>query len=192
MGPTRLTALVILALTLLGMPLATHAQSVEKVYRIGYLGNHPITAQTAHLWEAFVEALRELGYMEGKNIVIERRYSEGKAEKLPALAAELLRLRVDAIIAGDAPAAHAAKAATTTTPMVFFAVANPVETGLVASLRKPGRNITGLSASASSGSRSASSSMDPFRSAKSTVTCLRSPSRALFEVRIFSARCLGV
>jgi ABC-type uncharacterized transport system substrate-binding protein len=143
----RANLIIVLTLSLLAAPLDTQAQPVGKVYRIGYLGNLPLTAHTAHLWEAFLQALRELGYTEGKNIVIERRYSEGKAEKLPALAAELLRLRVDAIVVGDAPAAHAAKAATTTTPIVFLAVANPVETGLVASLRRPGGNITGFAAS---------------------------------------------
>jgi ABC-type uncharacterized transport system substrate-binding protein len=144
---TRFTALALLALALLAAPLATQAQPVGKMYRIGYLGNLPITAQTAHLWEAFLEALRELGYTEGKNVLIERRYSDGQAERLPALAAELLRLRVDVLVVGDVPAAHAAKAATSTTPIVFLAVANPVEAGLVASLGRPGSNITGFAAS---------------------------------------------
>jgi putative ABC transport system substrate-binding protein len=117
------------------------AQQPTKTPRIGYLGSTSVSART----EAFQQGLRELGYVEGKNIVIEWRRHEGKVDRLPALAAELVRLKVDIIITAGAPAARAAKEATVTIPIVMIQVGDPVGSGFVASLARPGGNITGLS-----------------------------------------------
>ena len=95
--------------------------------------------------EAFRQGLRELGYVEGKNIVIEWRYAEGKLDRLPALAAELVRLKVDIIVTGGPAATRAAKEATVTIPIVMAQDTDPVGNGFVASLARPGGNITGLS-----------------------------------------------
>ncbi len=134
------------ALEVLTAPLAASAQQPAKVHRIGILGTvPPTTPEVARVWEALVKGLRELGYVEGQNIVIERRYSEGRQERLPELAAELVRLKVDVIVAAGTPPPHAAKRATTTIPIVMTNHADPVGSGLVASLARPGGNITGLS-----------------------------------------------
>jgi putative tryptophan/tyrosine transport system substrate-binding protein len=135
--------LVTLTLSLLTVPLAARAQSPGQVYRIGFLSTDP---PLAHLWEALLDGLRERGYREGQNLVFERRFSEGHAERFPELAAELVRLRVDCIIVTTTPAALAAKHATQTIPIVMTAAIDPVGAGLVASLVRPGGNITGLSA----------------------------------------------
>jgi putative ABC transport system substrate-binding protein len=137
---------LVLALFVLAQPLAAEAQQAAKVFRIGILGHFPPTEpEVSRLWEGFLQGLRELGYVEGQNIVIERRYSEGRFERLPALAAELVGLRVDLILATATPGAVAAKQATSTIPIVMTHHSDPVGTGLVASLAKPGGNITGLS-----------------------------------------------
>ena len=98
----------------------------------------------SHLRDAFLQGLRELGYVEGRNVVIEYRYAEGKPERLPALAAELVALKVDVIVTVSNTTALAAKQATRTVPIVFTAVANPVAAGIVTSLARPGGNLTGL------------------------------------------------
>jgi ABC-type uncharacterized transport system substrate-binding protein len=122
------------------------AQQPAKVPRIGYLRVGPATAPTnQRSREAFLEGLRELGYVQGKNIVIEWRFAEGRYDRLPDLAAELVRLQVDVLVAGSTPEAVAAKNATKTLPIVFAGVGDPVATGLVASLASPGGNLTGLS-----------------------------------------------
>jgi putative tryptophan/tyrosine transport system substrate-binding protein len=126
---------------LLAGPLAGEAQQAAKVPRIGYLALNP----TPHLQEAFRQGLRDLGYVEGRNLVIEYRDAEGKAERLPALAAELVALKVDVILAAGTPAALATKQATRTLPIVFTAIADPVTSRLVTSLAQPGGNVTGLS-----------------------------------------------
>jgi ABC-type uncharacterized transport system substrate-binding protein len=137
---------VILTLSLTLAPLAAKAQQAEKVYRIGYLTTDPpTTPEGARMWGQFLEGLRDHGYVEGQNIIIERRYWEGRAERLPALAADLVRLKVDVIVTGAMQATQAAKNATTTIPIIMVAVADPVRTGLVASLARPGGNVTGLS-----------------------------------------------
>ena len=118
------------------------AQQKGKVPRIGFL--LPRTAVP----EEFRQRLRELGYVEGKNIIIEPRYAEGKFKRFPGFAAELVQLRVDVIATVSTPAAKAAKEATTTIPIVMLASGDPVRRGLVASLAKPGGNITGLTRSA--------------------------------------------
>ncbi len=121
------------------------AQLPAKVFRIGTLapGARPAGPDWKQRW-AFVEGLRELGWIEGQNIVIEDRWADGKTDRLPALAAELVRLKVDAIFTQSWPAAVAAKQATTTIPVVIIGAGDPVGTGLVVSLAHPGGNITGL------------------------------------------------
>jgi putative ABC transport system substrate-binding protein len=134
---------VVLTLSLTLAPLAAEAQQAGKIDRIGYLT--PSSAgDTPHLREAFRQGLRDLGYVEGRNVVIEYRSAEGKVERLPALAAELVALKVDVILAPSTPAALAAKQATKTIPIVFTSVADPVASGLVTSLARPGGNVTGL------------------------------------------------
>jgi ABC-type uncharacterized transport system substrate-binding protein len=122
---------------------SAQAQSV-KVPRIGYLAASPSTASPART-EAFRQGLRELGYVEGKNIVIEYRWAEGKVDRLPGLASELVRLKVDVIVTAGPTAVPPAKEATTTIPIVMTFDTDPVGSGFVASLARPGGNITGLS-----------------------------------------------
>ena len=119
------------------------AQPAAKVYRIGYptVGT---TAQGIPGYRAFIDELRDLGYVEGRNIVIERRYADGKLERLPDLAAELVRLRVDVIVAGTNPSVAAAKRATATIPIVMTSAVDPVGAGFIASLARPGGNVTGV------------------------------------------------
>ena len=129
------------ALVALGaVPLAAEAQQAAKIARIGYLGD----AAGPRL-EAFLQGLRDLGYVEGRNLVIEYRFAEGKFERLPALAAELVALKVDVILAPSTVAALAAKQATRTLPIVFAAAGDPVGSGLVTSLARPSGNVTGSS-----------------------------------------------
>jgi putative ABC transport system substrate-binding protein len=120
------------------------AQRREKVHRIGVLISAS-TVATVPFIEAFRQGLRELGYVEGKNIAIERRFADGKLDRLPDLATELVRLKVDIIVAaGSILAVRAAKQSTSTIPIVIIIASDPVESGLVASLARPGGNITGL------------------------------------------------
>src|SRR5438094_1479709 len=123
---------VVLTLGLCVAPFAGEAQQAANVARIGYLStNH---GANPHLREAFRQGLRDLGYIEGRNVVIEYRDAEGKPERLPALAAELVGLKVDVIVAIGTPHALAAKQATKTIPIVFTALPDPVTSGLVTSL----------------------------------------------------------
>jgi ABC-type uncharacterized transport system substrate-binding protein len=124
---------------LLAVPRAAVAQQVGKVPRIGVLG----TAHSA-TWDGFRQGLRERGYTEGRTILIEWRWTEGRAERTPSLAADLVRLQPDVIVTASPQPTAAAKAATATIPIVFIAVADPVRAGLVATLARPGGNITGL------------------------------------------------
>jgi putative ABC transport system substrate-binding protein len=117
-------------------------QQTSKVHRIGYLG---FGAAAPDLQGAFRRRLRELGWVEGQNLTIEHRLAEGQYERLPMLAAELVRLKVDVIVASPTPAALAAQKATETIPIVGISFDNPVPLGLVASLARPGGNVTGLS-----------------------------------------------
>jgi putative ABC transport system substrate-binding protein len=139
----RPTLAVALALALLAAPLAVEAQPGAKVPRIGWL---PINLAAAPInLEPFRQGLRDLGYVEGRDLVIETRDAEGKLERLPALAAELVALKVDVIVAPGTPQALAAKKATKTIPIVFIGAADPVADGLVTSLARPGGNATGSS-----------------------------------------------
>ncbi|MBI4607388.1 MAG: ABC transporter substrate-binding protein [Candidatus Rokubacteria bacterium] len=139
------TAALLIALGILLAPLAADAQPPARVARIGILWLNPLSA-TGHLLEAFRQGLRELGYVEGQNIAIEFRSAEGKLERLPDVAAELVRLKVDVIMTGTIPLIRAAQRATTTIPIVMGnSGGDPVRDGFVASLARPGGNITGLS-----------------------------------------------
>jgi len=140
--------IVTLTLSLLAAPLAADAQQAGKVPRIGFLGVTSPSDRPSHL-DAFRQRLRELGWVEGQNIVIDYRYAEGRVDRLPDLAAELVRLKVDLIVASaGTQAATAAKNATETIPIVMIYVRDPVGTGLIASLARPGGNVTGVSGSA--------------------------------------------
>ena len=134
----------VLAAMLVALGLPAQAQQPKKVARIGYLAAASRTG-ISHLTEAFLQGLRELGYVEGQNISIEYRWADGNFERLPELAAELVRLKVDVIVALVTQASLAAKNATGTIPIVMVAVANPVDSGLIATLARPGANITGTS-----------------------------------------------
>ncbi len=139
----RRTLLCALALGAFGAPLAAAAQQTGKPHRIGFLGNSTATLE-ANLVGPFREGLRDLGYVEGQNIVIEYRWAEGKYERFPALISELLALKVEVIVTAGTPATLAVKRATTSVPVVMIAVGDPVGTGIVPSLSRPGGNITGL------------------------------------------------
>jgi putative tryptophan/tyrosine transport system substrate-binding protein len=122
----------------------THAQQAGKIFRIGFLDNST-AAGSAVLVDAFRQEMRKLSWIEGKNITIEYRFAEQKDERLPELAADLVRLKIDLIVVTGGPAALAAKGATSTIPIVIAQVGDPVGAGLVASLARPGGNVTGLS-----------------------------------------------
>ena len=121
----------------------THAQQTAKIARIGYLEPGTASGNTV-LLDGFRQELSKLAWIEGKNITIEYRFAEQKNERLPELAADLVRLKVDLIVVSSGPAASAAKKATTTIPIVMANVGDPVGAGLIASLARPGRNVTGL------------------------------------------------
>ncbi len=160
----RVAALsVILALVLLAAPVPSHGQQSAKVYRIGWLGfdqaprnttpqNCP-TAGTPNWpawpnWQGWIEGLQKHGYIPGQNLVIECRWTEGRPERAPALAAELVSLKVDLIVANGTASVQATKQASSTIPIVMVGVIDPVGRGLVASLARPGGNVTGLTDSA--------------------------------------------
>ena len=138
-----LPALCSVGALLFALSFEAEAQELKRVPRIGFLTSSPSVFPDRN--EAFRQGLRELGYVEGKNIVIEWRYAEGKIDRYPALAAELVRLKVDIIVAGSPTTTIFLKEATTTIPIVMGYHTDPVGTGLVASLARPGGNITGLS-----------------------------------------------
>jgi putative ABC transport system substrate-binding protein len=137
----RILAVGIVA-AVLATPLVSIAQQ-KKLHRIGFLGNSTATLET-HLVGPFREGLRDLGYLEGHNVVIEYRWAEGKYEQFPTLIGELLALKMDVIVTAGTPATLAVKKATTSVPLVMIAVGDPVGTGIVPSLNRPGGNITGL------------------------------------------------
>jgi putative ABC transport system substrate-binding protein len=132
------------AAALLAAPLAAEAQQAGKVYRVGILTNKASDPAEARLWQAFRSGLRERGWIEGQNILIEFRAAEGNTARLPELAADLVRLKVDLIVARASIWVQPAKEATSSIPIVFLTHADPVGTGHVASLARPGGNITGL------------------------------------------------
>jgi putative ABC transport system substrate-binding protein len=134
-----------LGLALVSAPLATHGQPSGKAHRLGVLRNGaPPPAPDAQL-EAFRRGLRELGWVEGKNVVLDLRWADGQVDRLPALAAELVRLRPDVIVAGGSEGVQAAREATATIPIVMMFIGYPIELGFIESLARPGGNVTGLS-----------------------------------------------
>src|SRR5262245_44872746 len=136
---------ILVAVILLTVAVVTEAQQPKKVARIGYLSNTDPATESARS-EAIRRALRELGYIEGQNIAIEYRYAEGKFDRAPELAAELVRLNVDIIVVAGGPTwIQAAKNASKTIPIVMVSSIDPVERGLVESLAPPGGNVTGFS-----------------------------------------------
>ena len=134
---------VVLAVSLSLAPLVAEAQA-GKVYRIGILGESASDPSEARLWQTFRLGLRDLGWIEGRNILIESRWNEGDSARLPELAADLVRLRVDLIVTRGSTYVQGARTATSSIPIVFTMHADPVRTGHVVSLARPGGNITGL------------------------------------------------
>src|SRR5262245_4818603 len=141
----KLVGLLAIALTFTFGGAVIDAQQTGKIFRIGFLDNST-AAGMAVLSEAFRQELSKLGWIEGKNIAIEYRFAEGKNDRLPQLTADLVRLKVDLIVVASGPSVLAAKSATTSIPIVMTSHADPVAAGLVASLSRPGGNVTGLSA----------------------------------------------
>ena len=143
MAGLRFAGAIILLLVELFTPIIAAAQEPAKVPRIGYMSTK--LAANPHIIEAFRHGLQDLGYVEGRNLVVEYRSAEGKLERFPALSAELVALKVDLIVAANTQAALAAKQATRTIPIVFVGPPDPASSGLVTSLARPGANVTGLS-----------------------------------------------
>ena len=152
MKPSVAALTVSLALSLLFTPVSSSGQQPGRVHRIGWLINglspkDPTPRNCPHktepFWQASMEAFRERGYIQGQNLVIECRWTEGRDERAPALASELVDLKVDLIVATATNQVRAAKQATSTIPIVMVNVSNPVERGLVANLARPGGNVTG-------------------------------------------------
>lgn len=135
--------MVTVGLALLAVSLPGHAQPKARMPRIGFLGNST-AALEANLVAPFREGLREFGLREGENVIIEYRWAEGRYDRFPALIAELIGAKVDVIVTAGTPATLAVKKATTTVPLVMVAVGDPVGTGIIPSLSRPGGNITGL------------------------------------------------
>ena len=135
--------ILLLVLTILGAPVVVEAQHAGKVYRVGLLGNSTATLE-ANLVEPFREGLREHGYVEGTNVIIEYRWAEGAYERFPTLVAELVASKVDVIVTAGTPAALAVMKTAPSIPLVMVAVGDPVGSGLVTSLARPGGNRTGL------------------------------------------------
>ena len=130
------------AVLLLAGSVAAQAQQAARVYRVGFVSPLSPSPEPPTL-RAFRQGLRELGYVEGRNVIVDARFAEGRSERLPELVAEVLRLKVDVLVAGSSLGALAAKRATTTVPIVFAGLIDPVALGVVASFARPGGNITG-------------------------------------------------
>ena len=138
----RVPAVLLAVLSLLAAPLAAQAQQAGKIPRVGFVEAGSRSANQ-HFADAFRAGLHELGYLEGQSITVEERWAEGKIERFPDLLADLLRLKVDVIVQASGQGAVAAKKLTTTVPVVFVGVGDPVGVGLVTSLARPGGNVTG-------------------------------------------------
>ncbi len=141
MKKTTLLLIVVIVMQL-AVGMIAHAQQAGKIFRIGFLDSSTASGM-AGLVEAFRQELSKLGWIEGKNIAIEYRFGEQQNERLPELAADLVRLKVDLIVVAGTPSVLAAKKATTTIPIVMVSATDPVGAGLVASLARPGGNVTG-------------------------------------------------
>jgi putative ABC transport system substrate-binding protein len=174
-------------------PITARAQQPEKVPRIGYLGSSSASARD----EVFRQGLRELGYVEGKNIVIEYRFAEGKFDRLPDLATELVQLKTDVIVAQATQASLAAKGATKTIPIVMCNVSDPVGSGLVASLARPGANITGTASMTAEVVGKSLALLKETVPNLSRVAVLWNPDNAIFQAQMLretqiAAAALGV
>ena len=187
-----------IVLALLAAPLAARAQPGATVYRIGFLGNVPPTKDPVSrpFFSAFVQGLREAGWVEGRNTTIEWRYADGRIERFPDLVAELVRLKVDVIVTSSLPAAQAAKQATTTIPIVAIGISDPVGQGLIVSLGRPGGNITGFATSFPELAAKRLQLLKEVLPKTSRVTVLRNPAnpgniRIWNEVQV-AGRTLGV
>ena len=141
----RRAFITIVSGSILAPPLAAEAQPAGRVYRVGILGEAASDPSEARLWQAFRSGMRERGWIEGQNILIESRWAEGNSARLPQLAADLVRLKVDLIVTRGSIYTQGARTATSSIPIVFTMHADPEKTGHVASLARPGGNITGLS-----------------------------------------------
>jgi len=128
---------------ILATPLTAQAQQARKVWRLGFLA--PGSSQDMSRSSVLMQTLQALGYVQNQSLLVERRFAEGKIDRLPALAAELVQLTVDVIFTVSTPGVRAAQSATTTIPIVFVGVSDPVGSGLVLSLSRPGANTTGVS-----------------------------------------------
>ena len=140
----RRMMLLVVAMSVTCCPLRTLAQQQSRVWRVGFLLPNPLSDNSRNV-DSFLRGMRELGYIEGRNLIIERRSADGHFERLPGMAAELVQLKVDVIVAGGSPAIIAAQKATSTIPIVMASTGDPVGSGFVKSLARPGGNITGLS-----------------------------------------------
>ena len=165
-------------------PLAARAQLTGKVYRIGYLSPGSATPGPLARHDAFQQGLRDLGYVEGKNIIIEYRFAEGKFDRLPGLAAELVELKVDLIVSVVTQASLAAKNATSTIPVVIVSVSDPLGSGLVASLARPGGNVTGTSAMTAEVSGKSLEALKEAVPKASHVAVLWNPDNSIFQSQI--------
>jgi putative ABC transport system substrate-binding protein len=145
MPPRGIVVSLCLALALLAVPVRSDGQQAGKVWRIGFLVPQSRTGFVDGSYREFLSEMRDLGHAEGKDFIVEWRFADGQYERLPGLAAELVRLNVDVLIASGSPAIRAAQQATTTIPIVFPTTGDPVGSGFVASLARPGGNITGVS-----------------------------------------------
>ena len=188
----NISRLVAVALILVGCVGMAEAQQAKKLPRIGYLA---IGSEVGQVSEAFLQGLRDLGYVEGKNIIIEYRGDPQRREdRLPELAADLVRLKVDVIVALDPPAAHAAQNATKTTPIVIRSTADPVRAGFVSSLARPGGNITGMTSISSELYGKRLELLKEVIPRLSRVAVLRNPDRSAsaFEAMQNAARSLAL
>ena len=165
-------------------PRTLGAQQARKIPRIGYMSPN---IELSHRDRSFVQGLRELGYVDGKNILIEYRFAAGKFKHLPALASELVRLNVDVIVAGVTQASLAAKAATKTIPVVILGVSDPVASGLVASLARPGNNITGTSSQIAEVQGKSLQMLKEIVPKLSRVAVLWNPGNAIFQAQMLQA-----
>src|SRR5512145_2546939 len=173
----RRECVLAIASVIAALPLAGFAQ---KTPRVGYLFSFP-RAEGEHLWQACRAGLRELGYVEGKNIVVEPRFADGDYKRLPGLVQELLALKVDVLVTAATPPSRAAMAATKTTPIVFVAVGEPIAVGLVKSMARPGGNITGLSLLTSELSGRRLKLLVDCVGKANTVAVIRNPSNRVHE-----------
>ncbi len=192
-GMSRRSFMALVSAGVVAMPLVAAPQPAGKVYRVGILGNVPLTdPEGAKLWGAFVQGLRELGYVEGQNLTIEHRSSEGQHERVPALAEALVQLKVDVIVVPAGSSAVAARRVTRTVPIVGTSLGgDPTSSGLATSFARPGGNVTGLSFA---GPELGGKQMELLRDVVpgvSRVAVLWNPSNGLHSAWVREARSAG-